>query len=374
MVSSNVEPTHPTPLADCSTQGSTSHSASTPHGPPTLQETLPPGSSFGGEALSGFGLPPTTATLIKESWRPGTRVQYDSLLQGWTRVCSSRQVHPMSPTIYDILAYLTSLFERGLAYRTISAAKSVLSGVLHVPGVTAISEHRLIIRLLKGIFHIRPPQLRYELIWDTDLVLSHLKNPSSSTYSLKFLSLKIVTLLTLLSGQRVSTVHQFCISDMQTTPSLIIFNIPGLLKHSRHTKRDNPIPFHAFPQDADLCPVSTINQYLTARATLANYVLHDALLCYRKPHGPTIKDTLARWIRSVLKLSGVDMDTFTVHSCRSASTSKAMSSGVALDVILKAGQWSADSTFYQFYRKVIVKSGNLVDITFAESLINTTTI
>ena len=144
----------------------------------------------------------------------------------------SRQVHPMSPTIYDILAYLTSMFEHGLAYRTISAAKSVLSGILHVLGVTAISEHPLVIRLLKGIFHVRHPLTCYELIWDTDLVLSYLKNLSSSTYSLKFLSLKLVTLLTLLSGQRVSTVHQFRISHMQTTPSLIIFNIPGLLKHS----------------------------------------------------------------------------------------------------------------------------------------------
>ena len=167
---------------------STSHSASTPHVPFPLQETLPPGSSFVGEALCGFSLLSTTATLIEESWRPGTRVQYDSLLWGWTRFCSSRQVNPMSPTIYDTLAYLTSMFERGLPYHTISAAKSVLSGVLHVPGVTAISEHTLIIHLLKGIFHVRPPQLHYELIWDTDLVLSYLKNLCSSPYCLKFLS------------------------------------------------------------------------------------------------------------------------------------------------------------------------------------------
>ena len=73
------------------------------------------------------------------------------------------------------------MFERGLAYRTISAAKSVLSGVLHVPGVTAISEHPLVIPLLKGIFHVCPSQPRYELIWDTDLDLSYLKNLSSST-------------------------------------------------------------------------------------------------------------------------------------------------------------------------------------------------
>ena len=352
VVSSSVEPTHPTPSADCSTQGSTSHSASTPHGPPTLRETIPP----------GFSLLPTAATLIKKSWRPGTRVQYDSLLRRWTRFCTSRQVHPMSPTIYDILAYLTSMFERGLAYRTIYAVKSgiLASGILNIPGVTAISEHPLVILLLKGIFHVRPPRPHYELIWDTDLVLSYLKNLSSSKYSLKFLSLKVVTLLTLLSGQRVSTVHQFCISQMQTTPSLIIFNIPGLLKHSRHTKRDNPIPFHAFNHDADLCPVATINQNITAWATLANYELHDALLlCYRKPHGPTTKDTLARWVRSVLKLSGVDTDTFAAHSCRSAPTSKAMSSGVALDVILKAGQWSADPPSISFTTRILYNLGTL---------------
>ena len=263
----------------------------------------------------------------------------------------------MSPTIYDILAYLTSMFD--LAYHSISAAKSVPSGMLHISGVTAISEHPLIIHLLKGIFHVRPQQ-RYVLIWDTDLVLSYLKNLGSSESSLKFLSLKTLTLLTLIAGQCVSTVHQFRISQMQTTPSLIIFNIPGLLKHSRHMKRGSPIPFHAFPRDADLCPVATINQYLTAQATLANNELHDALLlCYRKPHGPATKDTLARWVHSILKLSGVNTDTFTAHSCRPASTSKAMSSGVASDVILKAGQWSADSTFIHFTARILYNLGTL---------------
>ena len=192
-------------------------------GPPTLQETLPPGSSFIGETLAGFGLLTSTANLIKESWRPSTRAQYVSLLRGWTTFCSSRKVHPMSPTTHDILAYLTSMFERGLEYSTISAAKSVLSSILHIPGVTAISEHPLIIRLLKGISHVRPLRPHYELIWDTDLVLTYLKGLESSKITLKFLSMKLVTLLTILSGQRVSTVHRFRISQMQNTLALIIF-------------------------------------------------------------------------------------------------------------------------------------------------------
>ena len=180
LVSTSIEPTHTTPSRDCSLQKFASIVTPTNNGPPTLQETLPPGSSFIREALAGFGLPTTTANLIKESWRPSTRAQYDSLLRGWTTFCSSRKIHPMSPTIHDILAYLTSMFERGLEYSTISAAKSVLSSILHIPGVTAISEHPLIIRLLKGIFHVRHLRPRYELIWDTDLVLTYLKGLESS--------------------------------------------------------------------------------------------------------------------------------------------------------------------------------------------------
>ena len=123
----------------------------------------------------------------------------------------------------------------------------------------------------------------------------------SSEISLKFLSLKTVTLLTLISGQHVSTVPQFHLSQMQNTPSLIIFNIPGLLTHSRHTKSEKPKCFHAFSHDAELCPVATINQYLHAQATMANIELYDELLlCYRKPHVPTTKGTLARWVCFIL--------------------------------------------------------------------------
>ena len=205
LVSTSIEPTHRTPSRDCSLQIFASIITPTKSGPPTLQETLLPGSSFIGEALAGFGLPIATANLIKESWRPSTRAQYDSLLCGWTTFCSSRKVHPTSPTIHDILAYFTSMFERGLENSTISAAKSVLSSILHIPGVAAISEHPLIIRLLKGIFHVRPRRPRYELIWDTDLVLTYLKGLEFSKITLKFLSMKLVTLLTILSGQCVST-------------------------------------------------------------------------------------------------------------------------------------------------------------------------
>ena len=200
-------------------------------------------------------------------------------------------------------------------------------------------------------------------------MLKFLKTLHPAVIPLKLLTLKTVTLLTLLSGQRVSTLHQFRLSQLQRNPTLVIFNIQGLLKHSRAAKRDLPITYHAFPCDVALCPVATIDAYLDARAQLGNAALCDEFfLCYRKPHGPATNDTLARWVKMVLHSSGVNLDTFTAHSCRSASTSKAAATGVPLEKILMAGQWST-STFYTFYRKDIVVTGRLPGPQFASGLL-----
>ena len=316
MVPAGVGVTDPTPPGNCSLQGPSVFIETASSGAPTTQEDDTTGGSFIRNALQGFGLSLSASTLIQESWRPGTRVQYDSLLRGWQGFCSQRKIHPLSPTILDVIAYLTSMYCRGLQYTTIAAAKSVLSGMLHIPGVTSISSHPLITRLLKGIFHVRPPKPRYEFIWDIELVLNFLKTLNPSVITLKLLKLKTVTLLTLLSGQKVSTIHR---SQMQRTPNIVIFNIQGLLKHSRQTKRDLPIIFHTFPHDVALCPVATLDSYINARDKLVNAALHDELLlCYRKPHGPATKDTLARWVKMTLHYSGVNLDTFSAHSCRSA--------------------------------------------------------
>ena len=69
----------------------------------------PSGSLFVGETLAGFGLPSTAANLNRESWHPGTRAPYESLLRGWSRLCCTRHVHPMSHTTYDILVCLNAV-------------------------------------------------------------------------------------------------------------------------------------------------------------------------------------------------------------------------------------------------------------------------
>ena len=149
---------------------------------------------------------------------------------------------------------------------------------------------------------------------------------------------------------------------------MVMFTITDLLKHSRPNYRSTPIVFHAHLHDCNVCPVAVIESYLSARALLKTHNKSDQfILCYRNPHGPATSYTIAGWVKTALKNSGIDQ-TFSAHSCRAASTSKAMSAGVSL---LNAAQWAKESLFYNFYKKDIVTSGTNANNEFALGVLDT---
>ena len=55
-----------------------------------------------------------------------------------------------------------------------------------------------------------------------------------------------------------------------------------------------------------------------------------------KPYRPASKETIARWIKSVLHDAGTDMTVFTPHSTRSTSPSKTATK-VPTEIVLKTG-------------------------------------
>ena len=63
--------------------------------------------------------------------------------------------------------------------------------------------------------------------------------------------------------------------------------------------------------------------------------------------------TVSRWIKEILKKTGVDVDVFKGHSTRSASTSKACLSGISVDDILSRGSWLNESNRQKFYHKQV---------------------
>ena len=268
MVPGNATTPNRPPLQGLSTQISSITSPCSTGNAPSTQKAGPFGAAFIRGSLAALAVPEATKNLIQDSWRPGMRSQYDSVLRGWGSFCLARETDPTLPAIADVLAYLTSLYEAGFQYNTICTARSALSGIMHIPGVARLSDHPLIQRLLKGIYHNRPPRPRYAFIWDSDKVINYLSTLQNEDLDFNMLSYKCVTLLTLLSGQRVSTLHKFKCSLLHLTAHLAQFQVVDLLKHSTPRHKQQPISFPCYPYNLHLCPVKTISHYLTIRNTL----------------------------------------------------------------------------------------------------------
>ena len=62
-----------------------------------------------------------------------------------------------------------------------------------------------------------------------------------------------------------------------------------------------------------------------------------------------MKTSLARWLKEVLTLAGIDTNICKAHSYRGAGLSKAYQKGASLNQIVAAGNWSNASTFQHYY-------------------------
>ena len=243
-----------------------------------------------------------------------------------------------------------------------------MGNFLHIPGVPVLANHPLIQKVVKGAYNTRPPAPRYVVIWDTDILLQYLDSLEDNSIDFKLLSYKVTVLLTILSGQRVSTLHKFSLSWVQLRTDMAVFNLcDSLLKHSEPGRSTAPIIFHHYPHRCWLCLLQAIQDYIQQRNLLAPQV--EFFITHRKPYRPASKDTLARWVNNVLTSSGIDTSQFAAHSCRSASASKAKVSGVPMEQILKCGQWKSSHTFVNFYDKHIVRNGHEATQQFAHSIL-----
>lgn len=78
------------------------------------------------------------------------------------------------------------------------------------------------------------------------------------------------------------------------------------------------------------------------------------LVSFIKPHKNVTKDTIARWIRTVLHMSGVNTEKYSAGSVRPAAASKAKAMAVPITHIMAKAGWSREATFAKYYDKQIV--------------------
>lgn len=302
------------------------------------------------QALRERGLSEDTISLIMSSWRKSTRSQYNTYINKWIKFCHDSHRDVCSPSVEGLLEFLNLLYTKGLRYSAINTARSAMSSFASVMVNESLGTNPLVIRLLRGVARNRPSLPRYQSIWDVGQVLTYFKKQLFVQYlPLYELTLRTVMLVALVSAQRCQSLHMLSLNNMTITNTQYCFTITGDYKQAKTGSDTLKIVLPAYPDDIRLCVFTTLNEYVTRTADLR----HDDQLFIStvKPYRAVSRDTIARWIKSILTRAGVDTSIFKPHSTRSASVSTALRNGADLQTILNAAGWSNETTFANYYNK-----------------------
>ena len=209
-----------------------------------------------------------------------------------------------------VLTFLHGFHSRKLSYSTINTARSALSSYLmgfQFSGTTyTVSNHPFILRYLKGVFHCQKPAPRYFETWDVNPVLNYIATLYPlEPLTLKEITLKLVSLLALTSGQRRQTLTLLHTDATTKTQDFFLFRIQDLIKQDRPGEVFSSLFVWRYPK-LRLCVYTTLEHYLARTAQFRDTHRTGLLLSFVKPHRPVATSTVGHWIKSILGISGVD--------------------------------------------------------------------
>lgn len=249
------------------------------------------------------------------------------------------------------------------SYSVLNTHKAMLLQTLPFFGNSWCGSLNLIPKFMKGIFHCNPPKSRYKFTWDVTVVLRYLKTLFPlKELSLKMLTLKLVALIALCCAPRAQTLVAMNLDCVLYADSHVTFFFPGLLKTSRSSRSNAYSLILEHFEEEPLCVMHTLLYYIKctkhlrkSRQLLISYVSYDKVST----------STVARWLKTVLQLSGIDSSVFKAHSYRSAAVSAAVGK-CSLKSILDTADWSSDRNFYKFYYRPVVANS---DVPFARAVL-----
>ena len=255
-----------------------------------------------------------------------------------------------------------------MGYSALNTCRSAVSSLVNKVENVRVGEHPVICALLKGFYHLHPPKPRYTHYWDVDVILNMFQSwGCNSMLSLKYLSFKVAVLLLLVTSSRGQTIVHLPVQTMEIGDN-IVFNMIDLLKHNHPGDPLDTVILSPFPDDQDICVVLAIKEYLKRTENIrknSNYLL----LSFQKPHKPIGGETLSRWTKEVFKLAGIDVERFSRHSTRGATTSKAKSLGLSVKQIINHAKWKNVESFAKHYDKKVNVDPSLVATTLLKNAV-----
>lgn len=242
-----------------------------------------------------------------------------------------------------------TVFNKGASYQTLNCHRSALSLIIG----SHIGNDDRIKRWFKGVFKMRPFGPKYSSTWDPAMVLSYLqKFYPLEDLDLEKLTKKTIMLLALTTGQRVQTLGSIRYNNIKLNDSGVTIILSDVLKTSAPGRFMSKISL-PYIDKQEICPVKSLLHYMkVTNQYRQDNSLDHLFLTYKKPFKRPTTQTISRWLKQVMRDSGIDISCYSSHSTRHAASSRAFRQGLTVDSILKAVGWSSKSkTFAKHYNR-----------------------
>lgn len=317
------------------------------------------------QALKSRGAPGISIEIMIASITDNTFTQYNSCFKQWWEHCLYKNISPLSATPSDIINFLTILYNKGSKYGSLNSCRSALSLLIG----PQIGSHELVKRFLKGVSKLRPNTPRYNITWDPSTVINHLSTFYPNVQiSQKMLGKKVATLLALITAHRVQTLSLVKLENILYQDSKIIIKITDSVKTTREGTPQPVLVIPFFLNKPEICPAQALLDYIKVTERVRPLKTGNLFISFKKPYSAVGSESISRWIKETMTESGIDTNIFSSHSTRHASSSKAKSSGLNIDLIRKTAGWSeSSSVFARFYNRPIIEPPELFARTILDS-------
>ncbi|KAJ8914088.1 hypothetical protein NQ315_014284 [Exocentrus adspersus] len=168
-----------------------------------------------------------------------------------------KQSIPFGAPVDQVLTFLQDRLEKGKhKYGSFNAHRSALPLIIK----ENIRDSIIVKRFMKGIARSRPAAPRYSCTWDPNIVLEYFR--TSSDDSLKSVSLKLVTLLALATGERLQTISLIKLSATKRQEKGLRIFIEDPIKSLGVNSLQPCLEIPNFLENPNLCVATILERYI----------------------------------------------------------------------------------------------------------------
>lgn len=281
--------------------------------------------------------------------------QYTCCFKKWWEFNVNLKFDPYEYKLEKLIQFFNQETKKGASFTSINSYASALKLVFEINQ----TDEKHIKRYLKGCFNLKPPKPRYTSTWDPFPVLELLsKWYPLAELDIRKLTLKLVTLMALVTGHRIQTFSKIRVANIHWYEDRAEVVITDKIKTTNYKSETPVLVLPVFEEKPELCIASTLREYVSRTEHLREPSLLQTtflIITLKKPIHPATPQTISRWIKLVLTEAGIDTKNFSSYSTRHASTSAASRAGVNIREIRRAAGWTEQSnTFLKFYNRPVL--------------------